>query len=150
MCIFSLCCLTAASQCPAFDSGKKTAFIWKWLSNKWSSWPWGQFTPLPPWALQIYKSKSQHRSKGPGASAVCTAFGIWGCYPHRAWNDSENKLKGAGGAAGTSPWTKVIQTCRVFPLYQLDINKANKIIILHSLLLWLHENPTMLLGLCTK
>lgn len=108
--------------------------------------------PMSTLNLQIKVTAQEQRAR-----CQCCLHCVWDLrvsYPHRAWNDSENKLKGAGGAAGTSPWTRVSQTCRAFPLYQIDINSASKMILLrtmHFLLLCLHDNPPpQLLGLCTK
>lgn len=70
------------------------------------------------------------------ARCQCCLHCVWDLrvsYPHRAWNYSKSKLKGAGGAAGNSPWTGVSQTYRAFSLCQLDITRANKIVILHML-----------------
>lgn len=57
MCIFSLCCLTAASQCPAFDSGKKTALTFKRGVH-------GPGASLPHCPREHFKSTDQSHSTG--------------------------------------------------------------------------------------
>lgn len=145
--IFSLlsdCCMS----CPAFDSGKKSAFTWKWKGTFkhvefMALGPVYPTVPVSTLNLPIKVIAQEQRARCQGCLHCLWHLRV--SYPRRAWNYSENKLKGAGGAAGNSPWTGVSQTYRAFSLYQVDINRANKIIILHMLhSLW--QTPTTAFG----